>query len=939
MDQSMDLYTLPSLNISNCVTVKLTDRNYILWKSQFESFLSGQGLLGFVNGAYAAPTGTVSGPQDAGVTEAIPNPDYQAWFRSDQVVMSEDILSVVVGSKTSHEVWMNLAKHFNRISSSRIFELQRRLHSLSKEGKTMEEYLRYLKTICDQLASVGSPVAEKMKIFAMVHGLTREYEPLITSLEGTLDAFPGPSYEDVVYRLKNFDDRLQGYTVTDVSPHLAFNTFRSSNRGRGGRNNRGKGNFSTRGRGFQQQFSSSSSSVSASEKPMCQICGKRGHYALQCWHRFDDSYQHSEAAAAAFSALHITDVSDDSGWVPDSAATAHITNNSSRLQQMQPYLGNDTVMASDGNFLPITHIGSANLPSTSGNLPLKDVLVCPNIAKSLLSVSKLTKDYPCSFTFDADGVLVKDKATCKVLTKGSSTSEGLYKLENPKFQMFYSTRQVKATDEVWHMRLGHPNPQVLQLLANKKAIQINKSTSKMCESCRLGKSSRLPFIASDFIASRPLERVHCDLWGPAPVSSIQGFQYYVIFIDNRSRFCWFYPLKHKSDFCSLFMKFQSFVENLLQTKIGTFQSDGGGEFTSNRFLQHLQESGIQHYISCPHTPQQNGLAERKHRQLTERGLTLMFQSKAPQRFWVEAFFTANFLSNLLPTSALDSSTTPYQVLFGKAPDYSALRTFGCACFPTLRAYARNKFDPRSLKCIFLGYTEKYKGYRCFFPPTNRVYLSRHVLFDESSFPFIDTYTSLQHPSPTPMFDAWLKSFPSSSSPLENDQTAGFNSGASVPVITAQQTQPILSLKDGPNILLPEGEITVSSNNQDIEDEPICVTPLQTLSSEDNAKSSETLSMGSEECSECTASFDLDPIGNNALSSSPRHDQLTSSIPRAATESTHPMTTRLKKGIIKLNQRYALLTHKVSYPMPKTVTAALKDPKWTAAMIEEMGNCS
>jgi len=120
-----------------------------------------------------------------------------------------------------------------------------------------------------------------------------------------------------------------------------------------------------------------------------------------------------------------------------------------------------------------------------------------------------------------------------------------------------------------------------------------------------------PIMVRGFNASRPLERVHCDLWGPAPVSSVQGFQYYVIFIDNLSRFCWFYPLKRKSDFCSIFIKFQSLVENLLQTKIGTFQSDGGGEFISQRFLKHLQDSGIQHFISCPHTPLQNGMAERK----------------------------------------------------------------------------------------------------------------------------------------------------------------------------------------------------------------------------------------------------------------------------------------------------------------------------------------
>lgn len=97
-------------------------------------------------------------------------------------------------------------------------------------------------------------------------------------------------------------------------------------------------------------------------------------------------------------------------------------------------------------------------------------------------------------------------------------------------------------------------------------------------------------------------------------------------------------------------------------------------------------------------------------------------------------------------------------MFGTAPDYSALRTFGCACYPTLRDYSVNKFDPKSLKCVFLGYNEKYKGYRCLFPPTGRVYISRHVLFDEQVFPYITAYAHLQTTQTTPLIAAWQQSF-------------------------------------------------------------------------------------------------------------------------------------------------------------------------------------
>ena len=106
-------------------------------------------------------------------------------------------------------------------------------------------------------------------------------------------------------------------------------------------------------------------------------------------------------------------------------------------------------------------------------------LYCPGIAKSLVSVSKLTHDYPCSFEFDNNRVFVKDKQTRRVLSQGN-TREGLYSLKSPKPLAYYSTRQISTSDEVWHRRLGHPHDQILKYLSQSKSIEVNKSTLKMC---------------------------------------------------------------------------------------------------------------------------------------------------------------------------------------------------------------------------------------------------------------------------------------------------------------------------------------------------------------------------------------------------------------------------------------------------------------------------
>jgi hypothetical protein len=77
---------------------------------------------------------------------------------------------------------------------------------------------------------------------------------------------------------------------------------------------------------------------------------------------------------------------------------------------------------------------------------------------------------------------------------------------------------------------------------------------------------------------------------------------------------------------------------------------------------------------------------------------------------------------------------PHIALFGSAPSYEHLRVFGCVCYPNTAATAPHKLAPRSTQCVFLGYSSDHKGYHCLDLSTNSLIVSRHVVFDEDSFP-------------------------------------------------------------------------------------------------------------------------------------------------------------------------------------------------------------
>lgn len=192
------------------------------------------------------------------------------------------------------------------------------------------------------------------------------------------------------------------------------------------------------------------------------------------------------------------------------------------------------------------------------------------------------------------------------------------------------------------------------------------------------------------------------------------------------------PSQEKSDVFEAFKQFQVLVERKFSTKILTLQSDWGGEYEKlNSFFCQI---GIEHHVSCPHAHQKNGFAERKHHHIVEVGLALLANASMSLKFWDEAFLTATYLINMLPSKVIDNDT-PIERLFKQSPDYSSLHIFGCACWPNLRPYNQRKLPFCSTQYVFLGYSPMHKGVKCLDIKSGHVYISRDVVFNENMFSF------------------------------------------------------------------------------------------------------------------------------------------------------------------------------------------------------------
>nr|KYP40247.1 Retrovirus-related Pol polyprotein from transposon TNT 1-94 [Cajanus cajan] len=321
-------------------------------------------------------------------------------------------------------------------------------------------------------------------------------------------------------------------------------------------------------------------------------------------------------------------------WALDSGASDYLTGNVSLFPSLSSPKTPHHITLADGSKVQAIGIGQI---SPTPSLPLKFVLLVPGCPFNYISISKLTRSLNCAITYTFDSFLIQDRSTGQTIGVGSK-SHGLYYLQP-------STSTICASVEspsLIHRRLGHPSLNKLK----KMVPHLSCLESLECESCQLGKHVRTSFPNSiNSRAVSPFDVIHSDVWGPSRVPSLLGHRYYVTFIDDFSRCTWIFLMKNRSELFNIFQSFYSEIKTQFGKVIRILRSDNAKEYFSDCFKSFMTSHGILHQSSCPHTPQQNGVAERKHKHIVDTARTLLLNANAPPKLWGDVVLTAGYLIN------------------------------------------------------------------------------------------------------------------------------------------------------------------------------------------------------------------------------------------------------------------------------------------------------
>ena len=717
---------------------KVDGSNWNTWKFQMKHLLMAKRLWNLVDGSEVLASGA------SAAVEALFQSRLHKAFSTIVLAINSAQLYLVTSCEEPKQAWDALKNHFERETLANKLLLKKQyFRSEMKEGTSVDQHLKHMKDITDKLAAIGAPISEEDQVVTLLGSLPRSFATLVTAIEARMD---GVSLDYVQQALIHEEMKQSELSSQLSGAESALAGAFKKNMPRDRPTCYGCANV-----GHIQRYC-------PNDPPTCFGCGDLGHIQRYCprkrkWHKAkiveseksrqgNSDVDGEDVYAAAFMASVGNVKSADKErypWVIDSGASSHMTKEKRVLTNFQEFEEPENVALGDGRVVKALGSGRVQInmlfPGTEAKKAvLYDVLYVPKLTCNLFSVRAAVAKGN-AVEFGPDSCRIWDE-NGKLRGKGS-LSDKLYQLDCQVVCTGYAS-VAQSRSDLWHQRLGHVHESRLKKCVQNKFVQgidVDEITElSFCEGCLAGKMCRKPFpTVGEIRSTRKLQLVHSDICGPMQTQSIGGAKYFVTFINDYTRCCAVYFMKFKSEVLDKFKEFEVTTTNDADRAIGSLRTDNGGEYLSSAFQNYLKEKGIRHELTVPHSPQQNGVSERMNRTLVESARSMIAHAGLSNIFLAEAISAAAYVRNRLPTTALKEGETPYERWYGRKPDVSHFRVFGCMAYAHVPDCERRKLDAKSKKMRFVGYSLTSKGYRLFDETNRKLYIRRDVEFNESDF--------------------------------------------------------------------------------------------------------------------------------------------------------------------------------------------------------------
>ena len=411
----------------------------------------------------------------------------------------------------------------------------------------------------------------------------------------------------------------------------------------------------------------------------------------------------------------------------DSGATVHIVGDESILKDT--YRDEPIEVETLNGTIVVEKFGSFEGTLDNGEtIEMKRVAIVPESGMNLISTNVLTEK----------GFQIVLDETIKIIKEGEIFYQGhtLNGLRVAKFEKqqdrALTARTKRNSIRLWHWRLGHPSYKTIVKMKDTVTgmkLQSYTEPNDLCIGCVKGKMVRDPVPKQTkihrFNARQPGEKLHMDVVGPISRSHAR-YRGFLLVTCELSKYKWAFPLRKKDEVASCVKKLINRIELQTDYRVKVLHTDQGGEFKNSNLKKFVEEKGIVFEFSEAYVSEMNGAAERANRIIWEKSLCMLQGANLKKSFWVEAVYTATFLSNRTPTEA--KRITPYERFWNKKPNLSMLRVFGA------RGYAlkhrKSKLESKSEQIIFLGYAPEMRSYKVYLVDKQKLATRRTIKLDE-----------------------------------------------------------------------------------------------------------------------------------------------------------------------------------------------------------------